>query len=71
MNFIIIVDILDTMYYSELNPNLERELTEVIRLLGANKWPFRLHATYNESISRFLNVFETFSPEIPWVRAKN
>jgi len=24
-------------------------------LLAANKWPFRLHATYDESIARFLN----------------
>ena len=32
----------------ELNPNLETELTEVIELLAANKWPFRLHAAYSE-----------------------
>jgi predicted amidohydrolase YtcJ len=29
-----------------------------------NRWPFRLHATYNESITRFLNVFEKVSREI-------
>ena len=50
----------------ELNPNLETDLMEVIELLAANKWPFRLHATYDESISRFLNVFETVNREIPF-----
>src|SRR5439155_904298 len=28
---------------------LEGELKEVVALLAANKWPFRLHATYDES----------------------
>jgi len=39
-------------------PLAEGELKEVVALLAANKWPFRLHATYDESITRFLNVFE-------------
>lgn len=30
-----------------------------------NRWPFRLHATYDESITRFLNVFEEVNKEIP------
>ena len=34
-------------------------------LLAANKWPFRLHATYDESITRFLNVFEDVNREVP------
>src|SRR5262245_52147922 len=42
----------------ELPSSLESELKEVVSLLAANKWPFRLHATYDESITRFLNVFE-------------
>lgn len=50
----------------DLNPNMEAELTDVIKLLAANKWPFRLHATYNQSISRFLNVFEQVNREIPF-----
>ncbi|NEQ68759.1 MAG: amidohydrolase [Symploca sp. SIO2D2] len=50
----------------DLNPNMEAELTEVIKLLASNKWPFRLHATYNESISRFLNVFENVNREVPF-----
>jgi hypothetical protein len=35
-------------------------------LLVENKWPFRLHATYNESIGRFLDVFEQVNREIPF-----
>jgi hypothetical protein len=50
----------------DLNTKMEQELTDVIKLLAANKWPFRLHATYNESISRFLKVFEQVNREIPF-----
>ena len=34
--------------------------------MAANKWPFRIHATYDESISRMLNVFEEVNREIPF-----
>ncbi len=50
----------------DLNSNMEAELTDVIKLLAAKKWPFRLHATYDESISRFLKVFEKVNREIPF-----
>ncbi len=50
----------------ELISALEAELRDVIRLLVKNRWPFRLHATYNESINRFLNVFEEVNQEIPF-----
>ena len=30
---------------------LEEELEEVVMMLATNRWPFRLHATYDESIS--------------------
>ncbi|NEO50111.1 MAG: amidohydrolase [Moorea sp. SIO4A3] len=50
----------------DLNPTMEGDLTEVIKLLAANKWPFRLHATYNQSISRFLNVFEQVNQDVPF-----
>jgi predicted amidohydrolase YtcJ len=50
----------------DLAPTLEAELKEVVSLLAANHWPFRLHATYDESISRFLNVFEEVNREIPF-----
>ena len=37
-----------------------------VSLLAANKWPFRLHATYDESITRFLNVFEEVNRDVPF-----
>src|SRR5207302_847540 len=50
----------------DLPSNLEKDLKEVVSLLAANKWPFRIHATYDESISRILNVFEDVNREIPF-----
>ena len=50
----------------DLPGSLEQELTPVIRLLVQHRWPFRLHATYDESISRFLNVFEAVNREVPF-----
>src|SRR6266436_395825 len=50
----------------DLAASLEQELTQVVRLLAANRWPFRLHATYDESIGRFLDVFESVNREIPF-----
>jgi predicted amidohydrolase YtcJ len=49
----------------DLGDSLEAELTGVVSILAANRWPFRLHATYDESISRFLNVFEAVNRETP------
>ncbi|MBL8823201.1 MAG: amidohydrolase [Planctomycetia bacterium] len=50
----------------DLFPSLEEELTRVVGLLAKHRWPFRLHATYDESISRFLNVFETVNRDVPF-----
>ncbi|MFD2602671.1 amidohydrolase [Flavobacterium suzhouense] len=49
----------------ELSPAMEGQLKAVLSLLIKNRWPFRIHATYNESISRFLNVIEEIDNEIP------
>jgi predicted amidohydrolase YtcJ len=38
----------------------------VIRHLVENRWPFRLHATYNETIERALNVYEEVNREVPF-----
>ncbi len=46
---------------------MESDLHAVIKLLAENRWPFRLHATYDESISRFLDVFEAVDREIPFL----
>jgi hypothetical protein len=48
----------------DLNASLESELKPVVTLLAQNRWPFRLHATYDESITRFLNVFEEVNREV-------
>lgn len=50
----------------DLAPGMEDELERVVRHLVEHRWPFRLHATYNESISRMLNVFEKVNREIPF-----
>src|SRR5882724_11295395 len=50
----------------DLPSSLESELKDVVTLLAANKWPFRLHATYDESIHRFLNVFEEVNRDVPF-----
>jgi hypothetical protein len=50
----------------ELTPVMENELKAVVRLLAENRWPFRIHATYNESISRFLQIFEEVNREAPF-----
>lgn len=49
----------------DLPPEMEGELEEVVRILAQNKWPWRLHATYDETISRALDVFEKVNRDIP------
>lgn len=50
----------------DLPDALEAELAAVVRLLVRHRWPFRLHATYDESIGRFLNVLEAVNRELPF-----
>ncbi len=35
-----------------------------MRLLTQNRWPWRMHATYDETISRALDVFEKVNAEV-------
>lgn len=49
-----------------LAESLETELKRVVTLLAQNRWAFRLHATYDESITRFLNVFEQVNRDVPF-----
>jgi len=44
---------------------MEADLEGVVGLLARNKWAFRLHATYDETISRALDVFERVNREAP------
>ncbi|MES2259334.1 MAG: amidohydrolase [Pseudomonadota bacterium] len=50
----------------DLAPGMEDELEKVVRHLVSQRWPFRLHATYDESIGRMLDVFEKVNREIPF-----
>lgn len=49
----------------ELPATMESNLKPVLEHLVKNRWPFRLHATYNESITRDLNVIEEVNKTTP------
>ncbi|NKF23022.1 amidohydrolase [Solimonas marina] len=49
----------------DMAPEMEGELEAVVRILAQNRWPWRLHATYDETISRALDVFERVNQDIP------
>ncbi|WP_199100613.1 amidohydrolase [Dyella sp. ASV21] len=49
----------------DMAPEMEGDLEEVVRILAENRWPWRMHATYDETISRALDVFEKVNREIP------
>src|SRR6478672_7543106 len=49
----------------DMPPEMESELEEVVRILAQNRWPWRLHATYEETIARALDVFERVNRDIP------
>src|SRR3989442_5042746 len=49
----------------ELPPEMGRELEGVVRILATNRWPWRLHATYDETISRALDVYDRVARDIP------
>src|SRR5467141_4874980 len=49
----------------ELPARMEPDLSAVVRLLAKERWPFRMHATYDETITRALDVFEAVDREVP------
>lgn len=49
----------------ELASDMEQELTPIIELLIDRRWPFRIHSTYDESITRVLNVMEDVTSRKP------
>jgi len=49
----------------DMPPEMETELEDVVRILAENRWPWRMHATYDETISRALDVFEKVNQDIP------
>ena len=50
----------------DMQPVMEDELKGVIRHLAENRWPFRIHATYDETITRILNVYEEVNRDVPF-----
>jgi predicted amidohydrolase YtcJ len=49
----------------DLPEAMEGELEQVVALMVKNRWPFRLHATYGESIDRDLTVIEKVNAKTP------
>ncbi|MHA6766416.1 amidohydrolase [Sphingobium ummariense] len=49
----------------DMPPEMEGDLEPVIRLLAERRWPWRLHATYDQTISRALDVFEKVNRDLP------
>lgn len=49
----------------DLKEKAEQELEQVVRLHVLQGWPFRIHATYDESIARMLNVLERVNETQP------
>ena len=45
-------------------PGGESELEEALRFLVERRWPFRMHATYEESICRYLDVIESVDRQV-------
>jgi predicted amidohydrolase YtcJ len=49
----------------DMPPEMEGDLEGVIRVLVENRWPWRMHATYDETINRALDVFEKVNRDTP------
>jgi len=49
----------------DMPPNMEADLEGVVRHLAQVRWPFRMHATYDQTINRALDVFETVNKDVP------
>jgi len=49
----------------DLRPIMEHELEAVVNKLAEARWPWRIHATYDESIGRFLDIFERVHRDNP------
>jgi predicted amidohydrolase YtcJ len=49
----------------DMPAGMEHDLEAVVRILAQNRWPWRMHATYDETIGRALDVFERVDRDIP------
>src|SRR3954454_20921471 len=50
----------------DMPTSMEGDLEPVVRLLAESRWPWRLHATYNETITRALDTFEKVNRDVPF-----
>ncbi|MEZ6187202.1 MAG: amidohydrolase [Planctomycetota bacterium] len=50
----------------DLAPSMDAQLREIVGIFARERWPFRIHATYDESIARFLDVFEAVDAQVPF-----
>jgi predicted amidohydrolase YtcJ len=50
----------------DLPAEMEPQLEAVIRILAESRWPWRLHATYDETVGRALDVYEKVARDIPF-----
>lgn len=50
----------------DMPASMENDLEAVVRLLVENRWPWRMHATYDETIARALDVFEKVNRDQPF-----
>jgi hypothetical protein len=48
----------------DMPATMEDDLEGVVRILAQNRWPWRMHATYDETIERALDVFEKVDREV-------
>ncbi len=48
----------------DLGAGTEDRLADVLRLLVGERWPFRLHATYDQTMRRMLDVIERVDREV-------
>jgi predicted amidohydrolase YtcJ len=46
-------------------PVMEEQLTEVLKFIASNGWPFRMHASFDATAQRILDVAEKVHKEIP------
>ncbi len=49
----------------DMPAEMEEDLEGVVRILAENRWPWRMHATYDETIERALDVFEKVDRDTP------
>lgn len=50
----------------QLDPKFKEPLKLVVDLLVKNRYPFRIHASYDDSISQLLDVFEAVNKDTPF-----